>query len=148
VLLILCWCFPLFFSVVPLFEPPETAVQYIFWTVIISGCYVFATYATYQVFLIECRWNGHEIRKFSWLFGWRFLLFRDLIALKEVEDGSVRLTSKWGQHLKFDRTWNGAPELIKHCRSHIAANTAIAPPAPAARPTSNLGESPVAQRSS
>lgn len=125
-LLFLCWCFALFFSAAPLIDPSETFGQYMIWVVLIASVWCFAGYATYQVCLIECRWNEHEIRKFSWLFGWRFLLFRDLLALKEVEDGSARLTSKWGEKLRFDRTWNGAPQLLETCRRHIAANTATA----------------------
>lgn len=124
VLLLLCWCITLFFSAAPLIDPPETFGQYSFWTVLIACFWCFAGYATYQVFLIKCRWNEDEIRKFSWLSGWRFLLFRDLLALTEVEDGPARLTSKWGDKLRFDRTWNGAPQLIEACRRHIAANTA------------------------
>jgi hypothetical protein len=125
-LLLLCWCFALFFSAAPLIDPPQAFGQYIFWTVLIACIWSFAAYASYQVFLVDCKWNEHEIRKFSWLFGWRVLLFRDVIELKEVEDGSARLTSKWGEKMKFDRTWNGAPELIETCRRHVAANTATA----------------------
>lgn len=126
-LLSVCWLIPLFLSGASLFDLPQTTGQYVILTVLIGSFWVFAAYATYQVFLVEYKWNGHEIRRFSWLFGWRFLLLRDLVELKEIEDGSARLTSKRGEHLKFDRTWNGAPAQTETCRRHIAANTATSP---------------------